>query len=245
MDRSKWELAVAAYWQGLDLQRNRQGAITGIKDYGNRSAVTGGKQMDGLQQVVAEIWLSDPDIELTVKTTGKNNLPAYFRPAKNWDLIVLHRGALVAAMEFKSQKGPSFGNNFNNRTEEALGLAADSQMAAERGLFGRLKPWFGFVMLVESADGSTRPVGLPAGMPFEADPIFRGTSYIDRYQIFFERMVAESNYDAAALITSAVGQSEFYEPSMRLSVANLEAAIMARIAYIKALPDDVFDALTK
>lgn len=106
MDRSKWELAVAAYWQGLDLQRNRQGKITGIKDYGNRSAVTGGKQMDGLQQVVADIWLSDPDIELTVKTTGKNNLPAYFRPSKNWDLIVLHRGALVAAMEFKSQKGP-------------------------------------------------------------------------------------------------------------------------------------------
>lgn len=118
-------------------------------------------------------------------------------------------------------------------------------MAAERGLFGRLKPWFGFAMLVESADGSTRPVGLPTGMPFEADPIFRGTSYIDRYQIFFECMVAESNYDAAALIASAVGQSEFYEPSMRLSVANLEAAIMARIAYIKALPDDVFDALTK
>ncbi|MDK8483682.1 PaeR7I family type II restriction endonuclease [Corynebacterium sp. MSK105] len=245
MDRAKWELAVAAYWQGLDLQRNRQGKITGIKDYGNRSAVTGGKQMDGLQQVVADIWLSDPDIELTVKTTGKNNLPAYFRPTKNWDLIVLHRGALVAAMEFKSQKGPSFGNNFNNRTEEALGLAADSQMAAERGLFGRLKPWLGFVMLVESADGSTRPVGLPGRMPFEPDPIFYDTSYIDRYRIFFERMVAESNYDAAALITSPVGQGEFFEPSMRLSVANLEAAIIARIAYIKALPDDVFDALTK
>ncbi|PFG28355.1 PaeR7I family type II restriction endonuclease [Corynebacterium renale] len=28
--------------------------------------------------------------------------------------------------------------------------------------------------------------------------------YIDRYQIFFERMVAESDYDAAAFITSLV-----------------------------------------
>lgn len=245
MDKAKWELAVAAYWRGLELQRNRQGLITGIKDYGNRSAVTGGKQMDGLQQVVADIWRSDPEINLTVKTTGKNNLPAYFRPSKNWDLIVLYRGALVAAMEFKSQKGPSFGNNFNNRTEEALGLAADSQMAAERGLFGRLKPWFGFVMLVESADGSTRPVGLPGGMPFNPDPIFRDTSYLDRYRIFFERMVTESNYDAAMLLTSVVGQRKFTEPSMRLSAANLEAAIKARIAYIKALPDDVFDALAR
>lgn len=75
-------------------------------------------------------------------------------------------------MEFKSQRGPSFGNNFNNRTEEALGLAADSQMAVERGLFGRLKPWFGFVMLVERAKGSLGAVRVPSNMPFPADTIF-------------------------------------------------------------------------
>lgn len=233
------------YWEGLDLQQAKQGEASGIKDTGNRAAVTGGKQMDAMQEVVASLWRSDPDITLEVRTTGHNNLPAYFRPAKNWDLLVLYRGSLIAAMEFKSQRGPSFGNNYNNRTEEALGLAADSQMAVERGLFGRLKPWFGFIMLVERAKGSLSPIRVPKNMPFPADPIFAGASYIGRYSIFFERMVAEGNYDAVALLTSEAGSDEFVEPSVGLSLANLEAEIRSRVTYIKSLPDDVFDELTE
>ena len=240
-----WRAAVLGYWEGLDLQQAKQGEASGVKDTGNRAAVTGGKQMDAMQEVFAGLWRSDPEIVLEVRTTGHNNLPAYFRPAKNWDLLVLYRGSLVAAMEFKSQRGPSFGNNFNNRTEEALGLAADSQMAVERGLFGRLKPWFGFVMLVERAPKSLSPVAVPKNMPFPADPVFEGASYIERYRIFFERMVVEGNYDAVALLTAEGGSEDFVEPSAALSLANLEAAIRARIAYVKSLPDDVFDELTK
>lgn len=37
-------------------------------------------------------------------------LPGYFRPTKLWDLLVIHKGQLVAAIELKSQVGPSFGN---------------------------------------------------------------------------------------------------------------------------------------
>ncbi|MGN5634880.1 PaeR7I family type II restriction endonuclease [Streptomyces sp. AC154] len=239
-----WRAAVLGYWTGLDLQAAKQGQATGVRDTGNRAAVTGGKQMDAMQEAVAKLWREDPDITLEVRTTGHNNLPAYFRPAKNWDLVVLYRGSLIAAMEFKSQRGPSFGNNFNNRTEEALGLAADSQMAVERGLFGDLKPWFGFVMLVERAPDSLREIKVPKNMPFPADPIFEGASYIGRYKIFFERMVKEGNYDAVALLTTEAGNEKFTEPSVGLSLANLEATIRARIAYIKTLPDDVFDELT-
>jgi hypothetical protein len=46
-------------------------------------------------------------------------LPGYFRPTKLWDVLVIHDKRLLAAIELKSQVGPSFGNNFNNRTEEA------------------------------------------------------------------------------------------------------------------------------
>lgn len=239
-----WRAAMLGYWSGLDLQQAKQGEASGIKDAGNRAAVTGGKQMDAMQEAVAELWRKDPDIALEVRTTGHNNLPAYFRPAKNWDLLVLYRGSLIAAMEFKSQRGPSFGNNYNNRTEEALGLAADSQMAVERGLFGKLKPWFGFIMLVERAPGSLSPVRVPGRMPFPADPIFVGASYIERYRIYFERMVTEGNYDAAALITAEAGSDEYIVPSPSLSLANMEAAIRARVEYVKALPDEVFDELT-
>lgn len=239
-----WRAAVLGYWEGLGLQQAKQGEVSGVKDTGNRAAVTGGKQMDAMQEVFANLWSSDPHIKLEVRTSGHNNLPTYFRPAKNWDLLVLYRGSLIAAMEFKSQRGPSFGNNFNNRTEEALGLAADSQMAVERGLFGRLRPWFGFIMLVERAPKSLLPVAVPRNMPFPADPIFTGASYIERYRIFFERMVVEGNYDAVALITAEDGSPDFIEPSVSLSLANLEAAIRSRIEYIKALPDDVYDELT-
>ena len=240
-----WRAAVGSYWDGLAHQAARQGSATGVKDTGNRAAVTGGKQMNAMQQVVAGLWTADAELALEVRTKGRQDLPAFYRAAKNWDLLVLHRGSLVAAMEFKSQRGPSFGNNFNNRTEEALGLAADSQKAFQEGLFGQLKPWFGFVMLVERTARSLSPVAVPKRMPFPADPIFYGASYIDRYRIFFERMVTEGNYDAVALLTSAAGNEDFEEPSRSLSVANLEAAIRGRVQYVKSLPTDVFDDLAK
>lgn len=47
-------------------------------------------------------------------------LPGYFRPTKLWDILVIHKNQLIAAIELKSQVGPSFGNNFNNRGKETL-----------------------------------------------------------------------------------------------------------------------------
>lgn len=243
IDYPDWQLAINGYWKYLDIQQRKQGSKSGVKDNGNRAGATGGKQMSALQSAVSELWQSDPSLSVEIRYDTSADLPAYFRPAKNWDLIVLYRGALIAAMEFKSQRGPSFGNNFNNRTEEALGLAADPQMAAQRGLFGTLKPWFGFLMLVEDTDKSTNPVRLPKNMPFPPDPIFEGESYIGQYRIFFERMVSEGYYDAAALVTAKEGSGDFDEPSPALSLANLAAAISARLAYIKALPDAQFDAM--
>lgn len=62
-------------------------------------------------------------------------MPGYYRRAKNWDIVVTDRGILVAAIECKSQVG-SFGNNFNNRTGEAIGNAVDLWRAYEADLVG-------------------------------------------------------------------------------------------------------------
>jgi hypothetical protein len=51
-------------------------------------------------------------------------LPGWYRPEKKWDLLIVSDGKLLAGIEFKSQVG-SFGNNYNNRTEEAIGSATD------------------------------------------------------------------------------------------------------------------------
>jgi len=57
-------------------------------------------------------------------------LPGYYRVRKKWDMAVIYKGALVGAVEFKSQVG-SVGKNINNRFEEALGTASDT-WAAQR-----------------------------------------------------------------------------------------------------------------
>lgn len=74
-------------------------------------------------------------------------------------MLVLHRGVLIAALELKSQVGPSFGNNFNNRTEEAVGSAVDLWTAFREGALGNQPaPFVGWLIHVEEAAGSMRPV---------------------------------------------------------------------------------------
>lgn len=64
-------------------------------------------------------------------------LPGYFRQSKLWDLQVTFKGELIAVIELKSHVGPSFGNNFNNRAEEAIGSAHDFWAAYRDGVFGK------------------------------------------------------------------------------------------------------------
>ena len=79
-------------------------------------------------------------------------LPGFFRPTKEWDLLVVHDGKLVVAIECKSQVGPSFGNNFNNRTEEAMGSAMDLWTAFKKDKFDQaVQPWLGYTFLLEIA----------------------------------------------------------------------------------------------
>jgi hypothetical protein len=73
-----------------------------------------------------------PDVTISKHETV---LPGYFRPAKEWDLLVISKNNLIASIEIKSQVGPSFGNNFNNRVEEALGNACDIWTAYREGIF--------------------------------------------------------------------------------------------------------------
>lgn len=145
--------------------------------------MTGGKQMDGfcklVQHVLASNGLEDGHIYLETKL----ELPGFFRPTKKWDMLVVHEGALVAAMEFKSQRGPSFGNNFNNRSEEAIGTAHDLWTAYREGALGTKhpRPWAGWVMLLEDCPKSSAPLKV-AEPHFPVFPEFRGASYAKRYE---------------------------------------------------------------
>ncbi|MBI2605734.1 MAG: restriction endonuclease [Deltaproteobacteria bacterium] len=223
--------AVAHYWKTLARQSAKQKA--GDADRGGRAAVTGGKQMDGFCRVVktvlADSGLQDADIFLNKKL----ELPGYFRPTKSWDLLVVSRGRLVAAMEFKSQAAPSFGKNFNNRTEEAIGNATDLWTACREGAFGKdsLRPWLGWVMLLEECPESTSPVGV-AEPHFKVFPEFRDTSYAKRYEILLQKLIRERLYDSAAfLIATKVGgpKGEFTEPSNDLTMKAFLAGLAGHV----------------
>jgi len=228
--------AVRSFWSVRESQAAKQLA-SGKLDAGSRGSVTGGGHLDGIAKLLAQVFMEAGFAPSSIRRTSGIELPGFYRPTKSWDLVVIENDILVAAIEFKSQVGPSFGNNFNNRTEEALGNAVDVWRAYEEGTFGSVRPWLGYVFFVEEASKSTTPVRL-ARTVFPVEQIFEGTSYKDRYQILCQRLVRERLYDAAYFVSSSVDPSvPVHQPSAELSFENFVAAIAGRAAYIKALGD--------
>jgi hypothetical protein len=194
--------AVRHFWQSRVKATEKQ-ASRGTADQGERTGVTAGKNMDGFvkmaRQIVCQNGLGDADIHLGRRVL---TLPGYFRPTKLWDMLVTHEGRLIAAVEFKSQVGPSFGNNFNNRTEEAIGNAVDLWTAFREGAFGdSSRPFLGWLMLLEDCDKSQSPVA-DTSPHFPVFPEFSGASYARRYDILCRKLVQESLYTAASLVLS-------------------------------------------
>ena len=72
--------------------------------------------MDGFSKTISRLLIEAGIAEIDIFQRVSVELPGFFRPTKEWDLVVVVDGNLIAAIELKSQIGPSFGNNFNNRT---------------------------------------------------------------------------------------------------------------------------------
>lgn len=193
--QQEFKKAVNHFWN----TRNKQ-TIGGSKsDQGNRSAVTGGKQLDGFIELMTKVAI-DIGIPKNCIYTKGNKIPGFFRPTKDWDiLIVSPNGKLISVIEFKSQVG-SFGNNFNNRTEEALGSAVDLWTAFKESGFPQSQPpWVGYLMLVERSKKSTTTVSIQEPH-FKVRKEFNNTSYLDRYSILCKKLMQERHYSGTCLI---------------------------------------------
>ena len=190
--------AIAYFWNTRNKQLNDQ-INRDVQDAGNRGAVTGGKQMDGFVALLTKIAL-DSGIPQECIYTRNNQLPGYFRPTKDWDfLIISPTKKLIAVIEFKSQVG-SFGNNFNNRTEEALGSAVDLWTAFRENVFpNQNAPWVGYLMTVERCAKSMSVVRV-AEPHFGVLDEFKNTSYLDRYSILCRKLILERYYTSTALL---------------------------------------------
>lgn len=137
-------------------------------------------------------------------------------------------GKLVLAIEFKSQVGLSFGNNFNNRCEEAIGNAADVWTAYREGRFGHgFAPLLGYFFLLEDCPAVHTPVK-NSGPYFKVDPAFVGASYVRRYQTLCQRLVLERLYTAACLKLATKSEpSRITHPASDLSFLRFATAIEA------------------
>jgi hypothetical protein len=186
--------------------------------------------MDGFVSLVRD-FLSENGLPKThVFCETKVELPGWYRPEKKWDLLIVADGRFMAGIEFKSQVG-SFGNNYNNRTEEAIGSATDIWAAYREGAFKpSARPWLGYMMLLEAAPGSIRPV--KAQEPhFKVFPEFKNASYAKRYEILLTKLVRERLYDSACFLLSDAQnglKGNYEEPEAELSFENFMASLLAR-----------------
>ena len=223
--------AVASYWSTRQSQSVKQVA-SGQRDQGTRSAVTGGAHMDGFISLINELIREAGIRNEHIFHNTALELPGFFRPTKEWDLLVVRDSQLILALETKSQVGPSFGNNFNNRTEEAMGSALDLWTAFREGAFNKtVQPWLGYIFLLEDCESSRRPVKVKEPH-FKVLPEFACASYAKRYELFCRKLVRERHYNSAAFITSEQptgANAKFDEPAEDLAFLQYARSLVAHV----------------
>ncbi len=252
--------AVRLFWQ------TRGNAPATHSQGGSRDAVIGGKNMDGFINLIRSVATHCGLPRNCIYAGGRRAiLPGYFRATKNWDVLVIAEGRLLAAFELKSQVG-SFGNNFNNRSEEVIGSAADLWAAHREGAFQPSNaagdedlsvsepespilnpdvqsdprpPFLAWLMLLEDCSDSRKPVSVdePHYRVFRE---FTGASYAERYRILCERLMTRRLYSAAALVLSeqsaGAASGRFTSLSQPTSIRALFSAFAAKL--VAELPED-------
>ncbi len=225
--------AVKAFWGNRQAARQKQ-IESGKADQGERAGVTAGKNMDGFLALVLDIVKANGLAHAEIhQNRAMLTLPGYFRPTKLWDLLVIYKGELIAAIELKSQAGPSFSKNFNNRAEEAIGTAHDLWTAYREEAFGKQpRPFVGWLVMVEDAPGSCNPVR-DSSPHFPVFEEFKGASYLKRYDLLCQRLVQEQLYTTATVIASersAVDSGDFKDLSSMTSLKTFVTALAGHVA---------------
>ena len=125
---------------------------------------------------------------------------------------------LIAAIELKSQIG-SYGNNFNNRTEEVL----PNQQA----------PWVGYFIVVGKDKKSTTPVKNNESH-YSVRPEFKTATYIDRYRILCQKLILERHYTSVALLCTSDAKT-FEDVADDVSIHSF---LNSFFSYLKGLEDE-------
>ncbi|PSP17932.1 type II site-specific deoxyribonuclease [Halobacteriales archaeon QH_10_67_13] len=209
--------AVQWYWETLSGQAESQ-RESEDSTRGRRAEVLGGKQMDGFAGLIEDLLVEAGVPRGSVYHDYHATLPGFFRHEKEWDTAVVHESELLAVVEYKSQAS-SFGNNLNNRAEEAIGSFTDLIEAYEDGAFAPSpQPFIGYLMLMADNEES-RNVPQVREVNFEVDDEFEHATYVDRMELLCQRMVRQRVVSEAAFMLSDKERGldgKYWEPNEEL-----------------------------
>jgi hypothetical protein len=223
LDRALMD-AVTSYWEVREKQgsTHREGEE---RDSSRHGDVAGGAHLNAMAELLERVFVDEGFNSLTIRRGSGVEVPGFFRATKRWDLLVFHDGVLVAAIEIKSQ-GSSVSNNYNNRTEEAIGSAFDLRTACRQGLLGPARPWLGYLFVLDESPKTLKSVKVNQPS-FEVDQIFFGASYKRRYEIFCRRLVEAELYNSTCLVITSVDPVRVHPSAPDLSLVAFARAIGA------------------
>jgi Restriction endonuclease XhoI len=231
--REIFERARQEFWTIRQAQADRQ-ALSGRKDAGTRGTVTGGGHLDDFAHAIQHIFEAEGIRREFVRVGRRLTIPGYFRPTKDWDVVVCNGHEVGALIELKSQVG-SLGNNFNNRAEEAIGNAKDVRVAFTNELLGTEVPFLAFLMVIEDSDDVVRSRRTSSKF-FTVDPELRDTPFAIRWQRLLSRLVREQLYDTACLLPTTRDTIERVAVDSEVSLDRFLASLVARAQYLSMRP---------
>lgn len=224
------QAAVSLFWT------KRADQIAALADGGLAGgAARAGGHMNGIRDLVKSIFINAGMPEESI--VYEPFLPGFYRARKRWDMAVRYKGALVAALEFKSQVG-SVGKNINNRFEEALGSGKDTWEAQTKfAAYGDVPPWLGYVFVLRE-DQETEQPNRSVHALFPVDPTFSGMSYNQRYQEMLKRLMGDNIYQGGWFITTKIDDEDkvsYAEPLATASAKAFRAAVDGRVKFVRSV----------
>lgn len=180
-----------------------------------RETAVKGNSLDSLADTIENIVLNSvcSQSKISVLKGRKAHVPGYFRPAKNWDIVIKKNDDIIAVIELKSLTC-SHGNNFNNRVEECLGNAIDIIT------YYRNKekecPFIGYLLVINENDQTIKKRKFQVvGGSLDK---FLNTGYLERAHILCNHLNTSQIYHSAELITYSITENKIKVNSDRFKV---------------------------
>ena len=203
------------------------------KNAGTRKLADGSMTgfIDLISEVVHANGLTDANI---IRKSKLAVLPGHFRPTQSWDLLVMNKGKLIAAIKFDAQVGTSIGKNGDSCCERAISLAIDFRGVYRRWTFGAgTKPFVGYLVLLEDNPASRAPI--KAISPhFPLVPEYRNTSYAELYDSLCKKLIMDGLYTAATVIVAPRAASKSGAYSEMSDMTGLKSFVSTLAAHVAA-----------